>query len=113
MAFWPLRHANVCDIDNVMMRIQYFCKYQLTICTADDETTHLPHLFAFVKWYERHTHYNLFGASATVCTNSFETISLFLYSKYLLLVHIAKWKLVFLDMMILCPSTNETFFLTV
>ena len=54
IAFWPLRYGSVCDIDNVMMRvgcIQYFCNHQLTVSTADCETTHLPHIFAFVKWY--------------------------------------------------------------
>ena len=80
MAFWPLCHGNVSSIDYVRMCvgcIQYFCKHQLTISTADSETSHLPHLFAFVCWYERHTHHNWYGASATVCTNSFEPTSIF------------------------------------
>lgn len=80
MAFWPLRHGNVSNIDYVKMRvgcIQYFCKHQLTICTTNGETTHLPHIFAFVRWYESHTHHNWYGASATVSTNSFEPTSVF------------------------------------
>ena len=80
MAFWPLRHCTVSSIDCVKMRVEsvpYFCKHQLTICTADDETTHLSHLFAFVSWYERHSHDNWYGASVTVCTNNFEPTSTF------------------------------------
>ena len=80
MAYWPFRHGNISNIDYCRLHvgcIQYYCKHHLTISDAAGESTSLLHYFAYVRWYERHDHDS--WSFATVCTNTFETASIFYF----------------------------------
>lgn len=100
MAFWPLCNGNVSNVDYVKMRvgcIQYFCQHQLTICTTNGET--ITYLLLYVGMSVTLITIGMVHQLLLVLTvlNLFLFFPLFLYGEYLLLVHIAKQKLAFLD----------------
>ena len=66
MAYWPSRGSSLNNIYFCTMQVgvvQYFIRHILSYHESNEKKEE-KHIFAYVRWKERHPHYNWFGVSA-------------------------------------------------
>ena len=55
--------------------MQYFCKHRVAF-SDESVMKHCEHIFANVRWMQKHPHEGWYGISATVCFNMHEPTSM-------------------------------------
>ena len=77
MAYWPGSSETLDNIDYNQMSIgvvQYYIRHVISY-VSEGTSKKVEYIFAYVLWKEKHHHFDWFGASASLCCNSFEAIS--------------------------------------
>ena len=80
MAYWPGCSETSDNIDYNQMSIgvvQYYIRHIISY-VSEGTSKKVEHIFAYVLWKEKHHHFE-FGASASLCCNSFDAISTFFF----------------------------------